>query len=723
MSFLAHYWHVALIGAVLGLIAIGFLFRFVFPARRLGRELDAAIAQLGRIKAEDSGRVTDLERVAAEVMTSDKLAHCWSEFTETLHAQMAVNALGQEEVVRYRATALAETFFTDQVLVETPLQTEFYKHLPGILTGVGIIGTFSGLILGLIDFQVSGSADQVRQSLAGLIQNVGHAFIISASAILLAMLFTWIEKSRVTKRFRQVEELCVLIDSLFDAGAGEEYLARLVQASETSATQAAQIKDALVADLKEILVETTKQQISAAAAHSQQLSESMARTFSDSLKEPITRISQAVERVSGSQGEAVNRLLTDVLSSFTAQMQDMFGGQLKGLNEVLLQTSQAIQVAAGKFDQMAANLQSAGQGAVDQMAVRMEQLIGAMESRQEAMNARMAEFVEQIRQAVDGSQSEAVQKMQALMSELGAQVSEVVQQLGQQARAAAAGHEAQVSRLEGQLVQFLNTTQAVVTRYQRETAEQLNSSLNDLGGKASGLIATLQEQGQQAAAAHEVRQAEFSRQAEATLGRLANQVEGLTQSVQSATKGMRETAAQMATATRDSVDRMNAGAETLRSASTGLAQGLAGMHQATEGISGTSDKLAAASDSLAAAVHAAQQVMNEYRATRDTFAGIVDNLRAVIENARREASLTSEMVARLQSATEKLGAAQQEAEDYLKGVTEVLAEAHKAFAENVARTLRQGNAQFHIELDQAVNLLKGGIQDLGETLEAAAVRG
>ena len=34
-------------------------------------------------------------------------------------------------------------------MVDAPLRTEFYKHLPGILTGLGIIGTFSGLIIGL----------------------------------------------------------------------------------------------------------------------------------------------------------------------------------------------------------------------------------------------------------------------------------------------------------------------------------------------------------------------------------------------------------------------------------------------------------------------------------------------------------------------------------------------------------------------------------------------
>jgi methyl-accepting chemotaxis protein len=723
MSFLELYWNVALTGTVLALISIGFVYRFILPARRIGRELETAITKLRQIKAEEDAHLTDLERVAAEVMQSTMLSHCWSEFTETLHGQTGVNSMGQETVVRYRATALAESFFTDQVLVETPLKTEFYKHLPGILTGIGIIGTFTGLILGLIHFQVTTNADQVRQSLAGLIQNVGHAFVVSASAIALAMISTWVEKSLVTQRYRQVEELCVLIDSLFDAGAGEEYLARLVQASETSATQAAQIKDALVADLKEILAEVTKQQIAASSIHNQQLSESMARTFSESLKEPITRISEAVERVSGNQGDAVNRMLTDVLSSFSSQMQEMFGGQLRGMNEVLLKTSESIQLAAGKFDQMAANMQNAGQGAVEQMAERMEAMIGAIESRQTAMNGQMAEFVEQIRQSVDGSQTESVEKMRSMMADLGSQVAHVVGQLDQQSKNAAAGHEEQVSKLEGQLDRFLKMTEVVVTRFQRETGEKMQSSLTELGDKTSGLVASLHEQGVQAANAHAERQSQFSQQSEEVLSRLAGEVGKLAGVVQNASDAMDRSVGQLASSTRDTVDRMNAGASTMNTAANSLSQGLDGMRQTASGIAGSSEKLATASDSMLEAARSVGGVMEQYRATRDSFAGIVENLRSVIESAKKEASMTTEIVARLTSATDKLGAAQESAEEYLEGISGVLGEAHEAFAENIERTLRAGNAQFHKELSEAVNRLKGAIQELGDTLDAVAVRG
>ena len=47
----------------------------------------------------------------------------------------------------------AEAYFNSQYVVDSRLRTEFFRHLPGIFTGVGIIGTFSGLITGLRQFQ------------------------------------------------------------------------------------------------------------------------------------------------------------------------------------------------------------------------------------------------------------------------------------------------------------------------------------------------------------------------------------------------------------------------------------------------------------------------------------------------------------------------------------------------------------------------------------------
>lgn len=500
------------------------VWHFLRPAWTVRQQLKTAIENLGKIRSSQENPVTDLEQVAKKAMVSSQLTHCWAEYGETLHPQKEVDEFGQEKIVRWRSTAMADIFFSEQALVETPLKTEFYKHLPGILTGIGIIGTFSGLIFGLMGFQISPNPDVVRASLATLIQNVGQAFILSGSAIALAMFATWAEKSIVTRLYKRVEELCQLIDSLFDAGAGEEYLARLVLAAEESATQSAQMKDSLVTDLKQILTELTEMQIAAAGTHHQQLSSAVVGAINESLKEPMAQLSAGMNSVARDQGTAINTLLTDVLSGFTAKIDDLFGAQMRGMNDALAQTSLAIQSAAGKFDQLASNLDSAGQGAAEAMHERLESMMTAMDARQQAMNHRMGEFVEQLRANLEHSQSESAGKMHTMLAELGQHMASMMTQLQDNAKHSRDEQGAQLSQLAGQMGEFLQRMEQTVASTQDQTTAKLHGLLSSLGEQTGLLISSLDTRNAAALQSQQEASAGFARETQGTVHKLGEQV-------------------------------------------------------------------------------------------------------------------------------------------------------------------------------------------------------
>lgn len=171
------------------------------------------------------------------------LNRLWRDYRQTLHP---ISNRGGESNIQWRSTTNSSQFFNEAAIVDFPLRTEFYKHLPGILTGIGIIGTFAGLILGLTQFDVSADPNLVRESLKLLIRSVGHAFQVSASAIFLAMLFTWIEKSLITQCYKQVNELVANLDTHFAGGLEDDYLARLVRSNEMSAQQIAQLRQQML---------------------------------------------------------------------------------------------------------------------------------------------------------------------------------------------------------------------------------------------------------------------------------------------------------------------------------------------------------------------------------------------------------------------------------------------------------------------------------------------
>lgn len=692
--------------------SLAFVVQFLLPGSRLWWRLRSAASALKNLRpANGKSPITDLDKIAKDAMRSPQLRHCWKEFTETLHPQKKTDEYGQEQVVRWRSTSLANVFFTEQALVETPLHTEFYKHLPGILTGIGIIGTFSGLIFGLMDFQISEDPNVVRSSLATLVQSVGSAFIISGSAIALAMLITWLEKSIVTICYRQVEGICQHVDALFDAGVGEEYLARLVSAAEESATQAAQMKDSLVTvknslvtDLKQVLTELTERQIQAAGAHNQHLSTAVVSA--------INEISTGITSVTGDQSARLSDALTDVLASFTARIDDMFGAQMRGMNEALVQTSAAIQAAAGRFDQLASGITSAGQGVTDAMQQRLDEMMNAMETRQQAMNERMAEFVEQLRATQKSAQSESAEKMQAMLAELGQSVHSVVAQLQENAALNHSQQGEQLTQIASRMDTFLKGMERTIAYSQDKTAKKLQELLGELGASNTSTVKAQQE-----ASAH------FAQEVQAAISRLAEQSQTLQSSVESASAAMRSAITDLAKSSNKHIQQMNEGANTLNTAATRFSGALNEFTSTASAMEDTGRQLTGSADSLRAAVALSQQALSGHQAAQQTFSRMVEDLRATVENASRDARITSELIASLKAASQQVATAQQQAEHYLESINDVLAQAHQSFADSVKSTLREGNKDFHTELGQAVGMLSGAIRELGDTLEEIPSRG
>jgi hypothetical protein len=161
------------------------------------------------------------------------LKHLWEEYDDTLH-ELRKATSGANALVEVRATVPAETMFTREVLVDSPLFDDFIRHLPGVLTGLGIIGTFAGLLTGLQDFKPFPIEEAVK-GLDPLLKGVQHAFVASGVAISCAMGVVFISRLTLAYLYGLVEKLTHGIDSLYSTGAGEEYLARLVKSSEQNA--------------------------------------------------------------------------------------------------------------------------------------------------------------------------------------------------------------------------------------------------------------------------------------------------------------------------------------------------------------------------------------------------------------------------------------------------------------------------------------------------------
>lgn len=640
--------HLLVTGGLITLLVLVFLALFLAPGFLHWFRLRSILSSIAELEPKASPG--DIKKLFAR---DKKLAHLWAEFSESLHTQREERD-GQMHVVAVRATIGADAYFNDKFVVDSRLHTDFFKHLPGIFTGIGIIGTFTGLIEGLRRFQVSENAATVRASLELLMHAVGEAFLISAAAITAAMVFTFLEKFLLAALYRQTESIAHSIDARFEAGAGEEYLSRLVDASEASASQSKILKDALVKELGDILRELTASQLSAAREDNRTLADVIAGSIESSLKGPLDKIASSVETASGSQSEAAVKMLNDVMVSFSQRLNDLFGGQINGINELNQQTAQAMQEAVASLNALVGNLEESGKRTTDDMAAQMAASIKVMEERQASINTQTQEFVDQIRQLVQSSQAETQQKLQATLESIGQQMTTILSTLG----------ESQTKVFED----------------------------------------------------NRAREQSMAERASNTVSQMTYSVEAAVKEISSASQTMAQSVSTLSAVTASTVDKMNAGANRLDTAATNFANAGDRVTSVMSQAAIVSAKLTELTGALSTSSGALQEALRDYKSQREAVSVLLEDVRATVELARKEASLTGDVLQRIEMSTTKLSQAQMAADEYLDGVSQVLADSSEAFRESVVSTLAKVNHDFHTKLSSAVGLLSTAVQELEVTL-------
>lgn len=633
--------HIYIFAAILGLLLLSFVFFSLFPSFVVSRQLSSVIKKLALLNGRPDNSLS--------MIFADKgvLEHLWHEYADSLHKQS-----GDGQAVRLRSTMPAGVVFRPDILVDIPLRTDFFKHLPGLFTGVGIIGTFYGLLIGLKSFVVSENTVIVRDSLTRLLHGVSEAFLISASAITLAMVITFIEKLVVSRLNAKVEKLVQLLDGLFEGGAGEEYLARLVRLSEASSAQTL-----LKGELRQMLTELSDAQIEAASAGSVALGNRIAASIEEGLMAPLVEIAYSLKHVRDDQGEALQTMLSNMFDNFNNQMKELSANQVSEMGNSQKQAMEALNATCARMEVMAADAGAAGQRSMEAMALQVEKLIGAAEARQAILNVKIGEFVEQMRLSVSESRANAQGQLQNSLDALSGRMGAVFDSLS---------------------AQVLSTTDAAM-KHQHD----MESQSQNVAGQFAGQIADM--------------------------------VEGVKLAVveiQSAVTVMHMT-------TKDAMSALNTSADTLHLASGEFARAGQSVASTLDKSEIVANQLIQAADSVSAASGGLGDLFMDYKSSRDAMLDQMHALQLLAERVCRDASMSGDVLEKIESATAGLVTAQRDADNYLSKISEVIGVAHQSFSEGMIRVVGEANREFHQALSDSVKLLREGIHELESTLDAA----
>lgn len=631
------------LGPVLGgivFLVLRYFFNYSIPASRLQSDLQIIASKLSEFK-KNNEQIFNVESLQP-IFAKEPFQHLWAEYEDTLHLLRSSDG----SPVSLRATSPSEIYFSKESVVDTQIDADFFRHLPGILTGIGIIGTFSGLIWGLHLFNPNEPAETLGQ----LLHEVSSAFLGSLVAIFAAIAITYFEKTTLNKCYQLLEAVNNRIDDLFSKGVGEEYLYRLVSSSEKNSVNTASLKDALVEDLKKLMHEVADKQINAQLQTSQDLSKQIAGAIKESLQGPMEEIKDVVAKASGEQSGAVAGMLENLLSAFMAKIDETFGSQIQNINAAIQKSSDSMLMVQEAMTKLITDISGAGQKAASEMSAKMEESMARSALAQEQMNQQLRSFVEELRNLILDQQSQTKQAMDETMQKI-------------------------LAELEKSIALVTSEREAQATN----DKERANRLVEETQGIYSGLTDNVIQ--------------------------LMNQVNNSVSKTEENIKAIQNVSI-------NAISGMNDGALVMREAAekfTKAGDSVTDVFDKSRTVTAQLEQVAA---TLQLASSSVRTAFEKYDSTRESVQAYVLQLQSLVENAKKEAGLSSQMLADLERILGALQTAERQSTDYLNQVNSVLTGSFQQFGQEMVAQVEALKVSSDTLLTGSLSALEGAVQSM-----------
>ena len=319
---------VYIIGAAFLLLVIYFAVR-TFRRDQLINSLTKEVSKYNR-PAEPSIKQT----LRLKFVHNNELAEAWQEFEDSL-----ITRNYNEKQIVYK-TAEASFFFSEERLLEQYLNIRFWNNVPALLVGLGILGTFVGLVWGLKSF--SGIDDftsaEMEKAIKELLPGVSTAFVTSVWGMFASLFFNGLEKWCIGRVSRAIANLQRELDRLFTLTTQEEIsfrqedeLAQQTQALKSFSTD-------LANNIKSAMSEGRQQILSALHNTPKAFSSAMA----EQLVPSFNTLNTTVEELRKQKEESSITAIQQLAEEFQKSLSGVVEAQMETLAETVGKASESL---------------------------------------------------------------------------------------------------------------------------------------------------------------------------------------------------------------------------------------------------------------------------------------------------------------------------------------------------------------------------------------------
>ena len=448
----------------------------------------------------NKGNLTVTEKFSSKV----KLTEAWQEFEDSL----ITRDRGENKSVVYK-TDEAALFFSEDRLLDQHLNLRFWNSVPALLVGFGILGTFVGLVRGLIPFSGINftQTEEIRTAIQILLSGVSTAFVTSVWGMLTSLVFNGLEKWRIGRVSQAIANLQRALDQLFTLTTQEAISFRqedeLTQQTAALKSFSTDLADRIKIAMDNIMserLENLHQGLKQLHDHNlegriaiikelQNAPEAFGNAMAEQLEPSLDSLNTAVEELRRQREESSTDAIQRLVEEFHESLSGSTTAQLEGLAETVrsasaglaalpVQLEDMITSVQEQIDQSRQLLSATSEEQTGQLQGLMEGMLNAFQRAVDLQQSSLSEATNQSIQALEGAIAELQRALTSTASQTAEESQGMVTRMLDLLESAANRADAQlaqrIAEIDGVSTQSIQTLETTIA----ELRQSLTSTLD-----------------------------------------------------------------------------------------------------------------------------------------------------------------------------------------------------------------------------------------------------
>ena len=465
-------------------------YHFVKPLDARYKEIETYLDILKKYNPQNVN--VYFESLSQKMENSDLIKGIWRKYQRTL-----ISIPGKDGLEKY-STVESESYFSVAAFTEG-MKGGLWSGLAGTFTGIGILGTFIGLTIGLAGVDTS-STGALSSSISGLLGGMSTAFVTSIFGIVSAIVFgVW--HSQNMKRFGDaVSRFTDALDQVFIRKSVEEIL--LEELAESRAQRAAM--EQLSTDMAISICDHLPDVLDQLAEKMDSAMKGNLDTMLVGLSERQDKQTEQLMQISSNTSSLVSGgfdQLGDVLKKGVGQGAEELGNSLKNLSSDIASLAEGIRDILDRSTKASSEANQKTLDALNEAISKMNETMEGMANKQTEETDKNIQRMTALMEEMKTTMKDIFDEMAASAKEQRTEIGKIAKDSADQTKENLGAINASVKELMAEIADQMQQMQSMMDTHEKhmqETLDQMRQAVSSSGNVVNAAGKTVEAAGKTA---------------------------------------------------------------------------------------------------------------------------------------------------------------------------------------------------------------------------------